>query len=158
MATFQRIICAIDFDDNSMAAFRIARRLVEQNAAKLFVVHVVPPTDSLMISAPAIAQRRHEDAVAHLAEIGRTECQGIQFETILKFGHPAEEIVAAAQEVDGDLLVMATHGRTGVPRLVLGSVAERVLREAPCLVMTVNPKVAERDAHLGKGESKTQVA
>jgi len=69
---------------------------------------------------------------------------GIELETVLKSGHAAEEIVAAAEELEADLLVMATHGRTGVPHLVLGSVAEKVLREAPCLVLTINPKAAGR--------------
>jgi nucleotide-binding universal stress UspA family protein len=140
----QRMICAVDFDTHSMAALHIARRLAEQNAAKLFVIHVVPPTDPLMISAPMIAQRRYDDARARLAEIGGTELVGIQLETVLKSGHPAEEIVGAAEALEADLLVMATHGRTGVPHLVLGSVAEKVLREAPCLVLTVNPKAAGR--------------
>lgn len=146
MTALRRIVCAVDFDTNSMAALGIARRLAEQNQAKLSVIHVVPPTDPLMISAPLVAQRRYDDAREHLAEIGRTESAGVQLETVLKSGHIADEIIGAAYELQADLLVMATHGRTGVPRLVLGSVAERVLREAPCLVLTVNAKAAEHYA------------
>ncbi len=157
MAALRRIICAVDFDTNSMAALRIARQLAEQNAAKLYVIHVVPPTDPLMISAPMIARRRHEDASEQMAEIGGSMSAGIQLETVLKSGHVAEEIVAAARELEADMLVMATHGRTGVPRLVLGSVAERVLREAPCLVLTVNPKGADHYA-LSDEAPKAQTA
>ncbi len=139
-----------------MAALRIARQLAEQNEAKLYVLHVVSPTDPLMISAPVVFQRHYEDAGVRLAEIGRTEAGGIKLETLLKTGHPAEEIVAAAHELEGDLLIMATHARTGVPRLVLGSVAERVLREAPCLVMTVNPKAANRYAPSSESEATSR--
>jgi nucleotide-binding universal stress UspA family protein len=157
MAGFRSIICAIDFDPNSMAALSIARRLAEQSQAKLSVVHVVPPTDPLMISAPVVAQRRYDDARELLAELGRSD-NNIQVETVLKTGHIAEEIMAAAHELEADLIVMATHGRTGVPRLVLGSVAERVLREAPCLVMTVNTKAAEHYASRAEAGQKASVA
>lgn len=56
---------------------------------------------------------------------------------IMRTGNAAHEIIAAAADLKTDLIVMATHGRTGVPHLFLGSVAERVVREAPCPVLTV---------------------
>lgn len=139
MSNITRILCPMDFDHNSMAALRIARRLSQENRAKLYVIHVVPPVASLVISAPAIAQRSEEQSRTHLAEIERDELAAVDHETALRFGHPAEEVIAAAAEFKTELIVMATHGRTGVSHLLLGSVAEKVVREAPCLVMTVNP-------------------
>jgi nucleotide-binding universal stress UspA family protein len=158
MTALKPIICAVDFDPNSMAALRLARRLAEQNKAKLCVVHVVPHADPMMISAPIVAQRRYQDARERLAEIARAESAGVQLETVLKSGHIAEGIIAAAHELDAGLLVAATHGRTGVPRLVLGSVAERLLREAPCVVLTVNPKAAERYALNDEAAAKAGAA
>jgi hypothetical protein len=55
-------------------------------------------------------------------------------------GHPADAIVRTAEELDVDLIIMATHGRTGVPHIVLGSVAEKVVRHAPCPVLTVRQR------------------
>jgi nucleotide-binding universal stress UspA family protein len=158
MTAFQRIVCAVDFESNSMAALRVALRLAEQNQAKLAVLHVVPYTDPLMISAPIIAQRRYDNARELLAEIARTESAGAQVETVLKTGHIADEIIGAASQFEADLLVMATHGRTGVPRFVLGSVAEQVLREAPCLVLTVNAKAAEQYGQNDQVSTKPRAA
>jgi universal stress protein A len=126
----------MDFDHNSVAALRIARRLSQENLAKLYVIQVVPPVAPLAISAPAIAHRSEEQSRTHLAEIERDELAAVDHETALRFGHPAEEVIAAAAEFKTEVIVMATHGRTGVSHLLLGSVAEKVVREAPCLVIT----------------------
>ncbi len=64
----------------------------------------------------------------------------VEHETVLRIGNPAEEIIKAEHDYGADLVVMATHGRTGVAHLVLGSVAERVVRESTCPVLTIRPK------------------
>ena len=139
MPNVTRILCPVDFDHNSIAALKIAKQLAQENRAKLYVTHIVPPVAPLVISAPAIARRSEEQSRTLLADLDRDELVGIDHETALRFGHPADEVIAAAGEFKTDLIVMATHGRTGVTHLVLGSVAEKVVREAPCLVLTVNP-------------------
>ncbi len=134
---FQRILCPVDFDDNSTEALRLARRLALRDEGKLYVLHVVPPTDPLVVSAPLVAQQRESDARTGLKRTSENELKGVEHETLLRHGHPAEEVVKAAQELKADLVVMATHGRRGLSHLVLGSVAEKVVRESTAPVLTV---------------------
>jgi universal stress protein A len=137
---FKRILCPIDFDGNSLEALRMARDLASREQASLYVLHVIPPTNPTVISAPLIAHRSEEDARTELREIAKKELGGVDHHTVLRGGHPAKEILSAEEEVEADLVVMATHGRTGVSHLVLGSVAEKVVRESACPVLTVRTK------------------
>ncbi len=140
MSIFNRILCPIDFDGNSLDALRLARRIAERDNATLYLLHVVPPQDPLVMSAPAITQRDEEHARTELQKVSNAELKGVDHEVLLRFGHPAEEIVAAGSETKAELLVMATHGRTGVSHFIMGSVAERVVRESACPVLTVRMK------------------
>jgi universal stress protein A len=137
MAMFNRILCPIDFDGNSADALRMARQIAEEHNALLYVLHVVSPGDPTVVSAPLISQRVERDARAELEKIEKRELTGVQHEIMLRFGHPAKEIVAAEVETKAELVVMATHGRTGVSHLLLGSIAEKVVRESSCPVLTV---------------------
>jgi universal stress protein A len=143
---FNRILCPIDFDGNSMAALRMARGIAEQNKARLYVLHVVPPGDPTVMSAPMIAEQKGNHARAELLRISNTELLGVDHETLVRFGHPAKEIIAGEAATNADLVVMATHGRTGISHLVLGSVAEKVVRESSCPVLTVRMKAAHQSA------------
>jgi nucleotide-binding universal stress UspA family protein len=134
---FQRILCPVDFDGNSMEALRLARRLAVRDESKLYLLHVVPPTDPLMVSAPHVAQHKETEARIGLRRVSDNELKGVAHETLLRFGHPTDEVVKAAKELNADLIVMATHGRHGISHLVLGSVAEKVVRGSTCPVMTV---------------------
>ncbi|HVN89256.1 MAG TPA: universal stress protein [Candidatus Binataceae bacterium] len=134
---FQRILCPVDFDDNSIEALRLARRLALRDEGKLYLLHVVPPTDPLVVSAPRVAQQRESDARTGLKRTSENELKGVEHETLLRHGHPAEEVVKAAKELKADLVVMATHGRRGLSHLVIGSVAEKVVRESTAPVLTV---------------------
>jgi nucleotide-binding universal stress UspA family protein len=115
MAMFNRILCPIDFDGNSTDALRMARRIAEEQEALLYVLHVVQPGDPTVVSAPLISQRVERDARAELEKIEKKELAGVKYQTLLRFGHPAKEIVAAEAETKAELVVMATHGRTGAP-------------------------------------------
>jgi universal stress protein A len=137
MSIFNRILCPIDFDGNSLDALRLARRIAEQDKATLYLLHVIPPQDPLVMSAPAIAEHDEKYARAELQRVSNAELTGVDHEVLLRFGHPAEQIVAAERETKAELLVMATHGRTGVSHFIMGSVAERVVRESACPVLTV---------------------
>ena len=143
---FNRILCPIDFDGNSLEALRMARGMAEQNKAKLFVLHVMPPVDPTVVSAPLIAEQSENRARAELLRISNTELPGVDHETLLRFGHPAKEIIAGEAATNADLVVMATHGRTGVSHLILGSVAEKVVRESSCPVLTVRMKTPHESA------------
>jgi nucleotide-binding universal stress UspA family protein len=85
---------------------------------------------------------------AHVEKIARGCLVDGSYEVIVKSGDPAATINSVAQETGADLIVMATHGRRGMAHLMMGSVAEKVLREAPCAVLTVHSKLAPAQASV----------
>ena len=99
-------------------------------------------------SARADTRRRYDDLTAGLPDPlpGSLQLQ-------LEEGRPADEIVDAAQKMDAQLIIMGTHGRSGLSRLVLGSVAERVIRSAPCPVLTIGPDAQGKIEGGLRGES-----
>ena len=140
-----RIIVPTDFSDTSDAALEYARVLAARFGASLHLLHVIDDpfvteglaAEAYMTEAPTIRTAMLEDARARLRHRARgcTTTEAI-------FGRGAVTIVEYAQQVDGDLIVMGTHGRTGLAHLLLGSVAERVVRIAPCPVLTVGQEAA----------------
>ena len=128
--SFSTIILATDFSPAAREAERLAGELVRQAGATLHLVHVLP-----LLSSPGEAAQR-------LATVEGALGSGLQRVTALLFGSAARAIVAYAHERGADLIVVGTHGRTGVSRLLMGSVAEAVARLAPCPVLTV-PAAAE---------------
>ena len=120
----RQIVFPTDYSDISANAGRTAAQLARHFGARLHVVHVVPP-----VTDPG-PQEALPTAVAKLGA-------GIDTVTAIMTGRPAPAIVEYAMRHDTDMIVMGTHGRTGVSRALLGSVAEAVVRRAPCLVLTV---------------------
>jgi len=137
VALFEKVLCPVDFDDNSLKAVRLARRIAQRDEGKVLLLHVVVPTDPLVISAPLVGRRNEADAQALLKRLVDQELVGVAHETLVAHGPPADETVRIAGEVKADLIVMATHARHGLAHVVLGSVAEKVVREARCPVLTV---------------------
>ncbi len=118
------IVFATDFSRCSAAAAKIAASYARTLNARLHILHVTLPT----------AGKRHLDS---LKEIKEDMPAGIPVVTAVEAGSPAAQIVRYAGRCGADLIVVGTHGRTGVSRAILGSVAERVVRTAPCPVLTV---------------------
>lgn len=146
----KRILHASDFSGASRPAFRLARELAEALRAQLILFHAyqvvtpmagegpIPPRLlQEMVTSTRAGARRKLDALAGSAGGGR-----IRVSTLLVEGPAAPSIVRAAKQKRASLVVLGTHGRTGVRRLLLGSVAERVLRTASCPVLTVGPSRA----------------
>jgi nucleotide-binding universal stress UspA family protein/CBS domain-containing protein len=136
---YRRILCPVDFDDNSMHALDTAADLARQNNGTVFVLHVVP-----MINPPTgmpiyvdLYNGQEETARANLLEIAHKRLGGLKYELLTYRGDPADSILNAEKKTSADLVVMATHGRRGFKRFLLGSIAERVLRESTCPVLTV---------------------
>jgi nucleotide-binding universal stress UspA family protein len=141
----RRIIHASDFSRVSRAAFAKAVDLAKAYRAELLVVHVlsvvppflgegyVPPRvwEEIEASARAGAERQLNRLVA------RARRAGVRVKSLVVLGSPYEDIVRAAKRTRADLLVIGTHGRTGLTKVLLGSVAERALRTASCPVLTV---------------------
>jgi universal stress protein A len=141
LTKFKRVLCPVQFDKNSLAALAMAKEVVQQNNGKLFVLYTVSPhTDPTRMGGAAMAAHDEKAAEQELARLKAEMLADVDHETVLLLGNPAEEIVKAEHDYGVDLVVMATHGRTGVSHLVLGSVAERVVRESACPVLTLRPK------------------
>jgi len=141
MPRFTNILCPVDFDQNSLAAVPVAAELAREHKATLYLLHVV---HLRLAPEPALSSRDAQTAAeAKLVRIGHQKLKvGTRYETIVMAGDPAVEVLQMAAKLGADLIVMATHGRQGLRRLFLGSVAERVVREARCPVLTVKPKAA----------------
>ncbi|HUA33229.1 MAG TPA: universal stress protein [Candidatus Binataceae bacterium] len=145
MARFDRILCPVDFDANSASALRIAAGLAEERGATLHLLHVVPmppgPEVALPFGKMETAARTKLERLAVRKLDKRVNC-----EIHVAIGDPGLETLQMAKRLRANLIVMATHGRRGLRRLILGSVAERVVREAPCPVLSIKPSRAASSA------------
>jgi universal stress protein A len=136
MFNFTKILCPVDFDQNSAAALHFACKLLELGGT-LYLLHVVPQADRPGFEQyPPISELAQEN----LDNFARNQI-GDQLvrKLIVRAGDPAAVTIRLAEELGVDLIVMATHGHKGLVRVVLGSVAERVLRDAKCPVLTLRP-------------------
>ena len=149
---FKRIVCATDFSETAEAAWDLASDLAQTHRAELVLVHVFIELPVYPEVAVATIQQVWEEqrqwAESQLAaRIEAAVKRGLTARYLLKTGTAPEEIVQAATDEHADLIVVGTHGRTGIERLVIGSVAERVVRIAPCPVLTVKPRPARAAVH-----------
>jgi nucleotide-binding universal stress UspA family protein len=144
MTTIDRIVVATDLSPASEPAWLEAQRLGQLCAAEIVVLHVVPPIHVLPPGsfAPGVAQDV-VDAAYHAAQEGIDRLlagvtgSSVKARSRLEEGAPAPRILEVARDESADLVVVGTHGRSGLGRLVLGSVADRVLRQAAVPVVTV---------------------
>jgi nucleotide-binding universal stress UspA family protein len=139
---YKRILCPVDFDDNSMAALAHARRLAIDMGATIFLVHVLPILP--LLSDHGIAggdiEGPEQEARRLLTDIASRQLSRIKVEIHTHISFVSEvpkSILASARELAADLIVMATHGRTGIKHLFFGSVTEAVVRNALCPVLTL---------------------
>jgi nucleotide-binding universal stress UspA family protein len=148
---FKRILVATDFSQTSEHALEYARALATAFSGTLHLLHVVP--DPVIASAwseayaydlTALGERLRLDAERQLAEKAQT-IRDVAVTTEALVGRPATIIALTAAERGADLIVMGTHGRSGVTHLFMGSVAERVVRSAPCPVLTVRERASRND-------------
>ncbi len=149
MISLKRILMATDFSDYSKEALDYAVYLAKTIGADLYLLHVyeipmlVLPGETLSVRTEVyewLADLKEGAAKSLEAQADKVRRLGVQVHPILKEGRPFREILNIAQEISADLIVLGTHGRTGLPHVLLGSVAERVVRKASCPVFTVRPK------------------
>ncbi len=147
---FRKVLCPIDFSDHSLAALKAALKVTQQNDAKLYLLNVAPvPAGAAGFQpVPLDAYPFHEkDRQEELAKLGREQIPAaVRYETLVISGDPAERVLETARGLAADLIVMGTHGHRGLSRLVLGSVAERVVRESPVPVLSVHVTAPVRKA------------
>jgi nucleotide-binding universal stress UspA family protein len=156
MADIRRITYATDFSPASLAAFRPAMDLARTTGAELTILHVLPSPVMLFVEGGYVPQEIWDQMEASqraqaAQEMDRLVKQavdaGVRATTaIVGSGIPAREIVRAADESKTDMLVLGTHGRTGVARLFLGSVAAGVVATASCPVLTVRAETARAES------------
>ena len=130
------ILFATDFSDTADAALAEAAAVAREHGAKLLILHVQGPLVAYAMTGPCYMvpeteSDRLKEALSRIVPPG----QGLVCEHLLVMGDPASEIVRIARDEQTDMIVMGSHGRRGLNRLLLGSVAETVLRHAPCPVL-----------------------
>ena len=142
---FKKILCPMDFGEPSYEALKMANELALQFSAELILIHVVKPSDYIPIVSPAVGAYVSSSVVDTVAvankmldEVIRERISGeVNLRSIVAHGNPAEEIVRIAAKEGVDSIIIATHGLTGWRHLIFGSVAEKVVRLAPCKVLTI---------------------
>ncbi|HPF37900.1 MAG TPA: universal stress protein [Phycisphaerae bacterium] len=145
MISLKRILLPTDFSEFSLPALKYARSFAESYGAELHILHVVdeaslywmamgpnslpigPCTEELM----EVARKEMSDFIAQ----NLADAKGVKSEVVM--GRPFSEIIRYARESDVELIVLCTHGRSGIQHALLGSVTEKVVRKAPCPVLTV---------------------
>jgi len=140
----KKILVPIDFSDYSKSALKYAVNFSKYNKAEMILIYVVepviyPPDFSMgQIAIPSVNAEWDERAKQELDKLAKEHIpQGVQVKTIIKTGKPFFEIIETASEMDVDLIIIATHGRTGIEHILFGSTAEKVVRKAPCPVLTL---------------------
>lgn len=146
---YRRILWPTDFSPLAKAALPHALRLARNRGAELVVIHVLPtPTiygfpevvgaawDELERENHALGKRKLHRVTEQL----KRKAPKLRIHGALAQGVPFDQILGAAKRLRCDLIVLATHGRTGLKHVLLGSVAENVVRRAPCPVLTVRPR------------------
>jgi universal stress protein A len=145
-ATLSRILVPTDFGPSSDAALDYARLLAEPFGASLLLLHVLEQpnvagawgSEVYVQSLPGIREAAEKEAQARLDQsLTPAERDRLRASTEIADGRTAETIVETARQRGCDLIIMGTHGRSGVAHLLLGSVAEKVARIAPCPVLIV---------------------
>lgn len=146
MFPIRKILHATDFSDLSRPAFELACALARDFGAEVVVCHVapqpiIPVGEGMVVTTPA---GETEQLTARLEQLKSADPR-IRMASKLLRGDPATEIARLADEAKADLVVIGTHGRRGLSHLLMGSVAEGVMRKAPCPVLTIKaPFPADR--------------
>lgn len=150
MIAIRRVLAPTDFSDNSLPAVRYAAELAEKFGAELVLLHIVQDLalvlpDAVMptpVMAPDLGELTGS-ARASLAKLAADlNLDRLNPRVEVRVGTPVTVIEEAARDLKADLICVGTHGRTGLAHLLLGSVAERVVRHAPCPVLVVRPIAA----------------
>lgn len=145
MLSIQTVVHPTDFSDPSRNAFELACALARDYGARLIVLHVVAPWPALASGVPVpppdpgVQQREAKEQLDRL-EVPHAD---IRAERRVEVGDPAEVVLRVAREVGASLIVLGTRGRSGLGRLLMGSVAEQVVRAAECPVLTVTAPIPD---------------
>ena len=162
----KRILVPTDFSECSEKAVAYAVPFAKQFGAELVIAYVVqayvPVPEMMALDSTGLLTGMRNNAQRELDKLRLRFSEDVKVKTLLRVGNPAKEIVSAADDINADLILLSTHGRTGVGRVFLGSVAEQVTRYARCPVLTVREREHEfvqvPVAKNGAGSVKKQPA
>ena len=146
--SISKVLVPIDFSDYSKSALKYAVNFAKIFKADMFLIYVVepiiyPPDFSMgQIAIPSVSTEWDERAKEELDKLAKTEISlDVNVKTIIKTGKPFVEIIETATEENIDLIIIATHGHSGVEHILFGSTAEKVVRKAPCPVLTLREPI-----------------
>lgn len=158
----ERILVPVDFLDMTQAVAEHGKYLARLFGAKvslLHVVHIPPLAEANTWLDPVISPSVEQEMRLQMKALAEARLKtlaedfqkaGLETEALVREGVPFAEIVAAAEDLKADLILMGSQGRRGLTHFLVGSVAERVLRRAHCAVLCIKPKPAERDGSGNK--------
>ena len=145
MVTVKKILVPVDFSEFSINALRYAVGFAGHFSAKIFLLYVMEPASYYQDPA-GVFMARFEEVEREIEEEAKNQLNrtageeigdAVNHEILIRRGRPFSEINSAASKYDIDLIIIATHGHTGVEHLLFGSTAEKVVRKAPCPVLTL---------------------
>lgn len=145
MRAIRKILVPVDFSDCSGAALDVAIGFAKAFGAEVHLLHCYQVTPATVAPYGIVVPEtfEHDVRMAALRRLGEQRAKvgdaGLEVQEHLSAHYPAEEIAKLAEKLDIDLIVMGTRGLTGLKHVLLGSVAERTVRAAPCPVLTVKP-------------------
>jgi nucleotide-binding universal stress UspA family protein len=144
----KKILVPIDFSDYSKSSLKYAANFSNKFNAEITLIYVVepviyPPDFSMgQIAIPSVNAEWDLKAKEELDKLGKQEIpESVKVSTIIKTGKPFLEIIDTAAEENIDLIIIATHGHSGVEHILFGSTAEKVVRKAPCPVLTLREPI-----------------
>ncbi|MGE5430533.1 MAG: universal stress protein [Syntrophomonadaceae bacterium] len=145
----KKILVPVDFSEFSKNALHYAAEFAQQNSSEtLYLIYVIEPViypaDFSMgqVALPSVELEINSKAKDELENLAKKEIpENICYEIIIKTGKPFVEINETASEIDADLIIIASHGHTGVEQILFGSTAEKVIRKAPCPVLSLRSPI-----------------
>jgi len=156
----KKVLVPIDFSDYSKNALKYAVNFAKSFNAEIILVYVVepviyPPDFSMgQIAMPSINAEWDDRAKDELQKLAKSDIAGAgNVKTVIKTGKPFVEIIETAKEENVDLIIIATHGHSGVEHILFGSTAEKVVRKAPCPVLTLREPLKGFDYKEGMKKS-----
>lgn len=138
---WKNILAPTDLSEPSKRALKTAAALAQNCGAKMILLNVVQMPNCCSSDAPPNAEEMMDIARKSLDEIARTVFPDVSVEKIVRFGtgEPVVQVIEEANRMSVDLIIVATHGYSGLKQVLLGGTAERVVRHAPCPVLVVGP-------------------
>ena len=140
----RKILIPTDFSESSDRALEIGASLARVHGGMVLLIHVVEQHHPPNVPAPYVLPA--ESVRVARRTLAKIDLTGITCQRILSKGAPVSEILKVADEESVDLIVMSTHGRRGLTRLLMGSVAEGIVRKASCPVLTIKTGDAQQDS------------